>query len=316
MACREVTIDLHCCLWMECFSPPWRAGDRIVLAVVGSGEHATPIAQRLVESSPGVDLRLFAGSAVPQLELPVLDEPADELRAKAVVLIADDDASGAFREALARLCLWARFDALFLIDGYHVLTDITRHAKRRTAEGRSYRGFSWVEPETWQRLYRLTRSAAGSRAVVEIGSFVGGTTLALAAACRDGARQPAVTIDPILGNGFHQTIAAAALEASVLPFEERSEAVAERWPALAREHGIGPAVGLLFVDGDHTFRGVAGDLRGWLPHLAGEALIVVHDYFNPFQPGVARAVRECLEEDEGWRISERLEDAVVCCRRR
>jgi predicted O-methyltransferase YrrM len=37
-------------------------------------------------------------------------------------------------------------------------------------------------------------------------------------------------------------------------------------------------VDMVFIDGDHTFAGCAGDIRAWLPRIVEGGLMVVHDY--------------------------------------
>lgn len=48
-----------------------------------------------------------------------------------------------------------------------------------------------------------------------------------------------------------------------------SKELAEVWPA---------PVDVVFVDGDHTYDGCAGDILGWLPHILPGGYIAVHDY--------------------------------------
>jgi len=38
------------------------------------------------------------------------------------------------------------------------------------------------------------------------------------------------------------------------------------------------AVDLVFVDGDHSYEGCAGDIKAWLPNIKPSGLLVVHDY--------------------------------------
>lgn len=62
----------------------------------------------------------------------------------------------------------------------------------------------------------------------------------------------------------------------------------------------GRPVRLLVVDGDHSYLGVKGDLRYWLPHIALGGYVFLHDYdprgtrFEAQEqyPGVAQAISE------------------------
>jgi len=38
------------------------------------------------------------------------------------------------------------------------------------------------------------------------------------------------------------------------------------------------AVDLIFVDGDHSYEGCAGDIKSWLPYIKPGGLLIVHDY--------------------------------------
>lgn len=58
----------------------------------------------------------------------------------------------------------------------------------------------------------------------------------------------------------------------------------------------GPAVGLLFVDDDHSCEGARSAILGWAPHLAPGAIIAVDDYDHPDWPGVREAL-ESLEAE-------------------
>lgn len=59
-----------------------------------------------------------------------------------------------------------------------------------------------------------------------------------------------------------------------------------------------PAVDMVFVDGDHTYAGCAGDIYAWLPRLKRGGILALHDYHKrpdrkPHQ-GVDRAVDDLL----------------------
>lgn len=56
----------------------------------------------------------------------------------------------------------------------------------------------------------------------------------------------------------------------------------------------GPPVALLFVDAAHDEAGVRADIEAWLPHVRG--YICLHDFNNPYVPGVERAARALLGE--------------------
>jgi predicted O-methyltransferase YrrM len=78
---------------------------------------------------------------------------------------------------------------------------------------------------------------------------------------------------------FRRTLHAAGLEDQVIVLVGRSPQVAAMW---------GRTLGLVFVDGGHTDEHATADYEGWVPHLAADGLLVVHDVFpDPSDGGQA-----------------------------
>lgn len=138
--------------------------------------------------------------------------------------------------------------------------------------------------------------------IVEIGSWHGrmATLLGWAVAAPGGR---VTTVDPfdgsrgVGGTVFHtsnehilrQNLAAHAPLGVVDYVHDRSAALGLRWS--------GPPVSLLWVDGDHTPQGVRADLAAWLPHLAPDARIALHDCHLPGPAGVFETATR-----QGWRV--------------
>ncbi|WP_329563756.1 class I SAM-dependent methyltransferase [Kitasatospora sp. NBC_01266] len=140
--------------------------------------------------------------------------------------------------------------------------------------------------------------------VLEIGTYCGRSAILLAdAARRTGTvaltvdhhrgseeQQPgweyhdASLVDPEIGlmdtlPRFRRTLHAAGLEQHVIALVGRSPQVAAVW---------GGRLGLVFIDGGHTDEHASGDYEGWVPHLAADGLLVVHDVFpDPADGGQA-----------------------------
>ncbi|MFC5906284.1 class I SAM-dependent methyltransferase [Streptacidiphilus monticola] len=155
--------------------------------------------------------------------------------------------------------------------------------------------------------------------LLEIGSYCGRSTLLLADAARQAGtvvltvdhhrgseeQQPgweyhdASLVDPEVGlmdtlPRFRRTVHAAGLEPHVIALVGRSPQVAAVW---------GGSLGLVFVDGGHTDEHATADYEGWVPHLAPDGLLVIHDVFpDPADGGQApyrvylRALAEGFEE--------------------
>lgn len=80
-------------------------------------------------------------------------------------------------------------------------------------------------------------------------------------------------------------------------------------------------VDLLFIDGDHEYKGCAGDIDAWVANIVNGGVIAIHDYdkaqndprthgrLHPF-PGVDKAVRERLLQ-RGWPIVAHVDTMIV-----
>lgn len=164
-------------------------------------------------------------------------------------------------------------------------------------------------------LYAAAEEAGALRLpLLEVGTYCGRSTLLLAAAAR-AAGTVAVTVDhhrgseeqqpgweyhdpslvdPAVGRmdtlpTFRRTLHASGLEEHVIAVVGRSPQVAAVW---------GGRLGLVFIDGGHTDEHAGGDYAGWVPHLAPQGLLVIHDVFpDPADGGQApyRIYRRALE---------------------
>jgi len=140
-------------------------------------------------------------------------------------------------------------------------------------------------------LYRLATEVRHG-CIVEVGSYRGRSSVALGRGSLDGHRVPVFAIDPheeftgILGGQFGPEDRAAFYRAMletdcyqiVRLVNLSSEVVAPNWTQ---------SVGLLWIDGDHSYEGVKRDFDCWLPHLTAEASVAFDDSLDlkigPFQ---------------------------------
>lgn len=155
----------------------------------------------------------------------------------------------------------------------------------------------------------LTRLAGGvdDGCIVEVGSWRGASTIALAR----GARVPVYAIEPherftgVMGGdfgpadrvAFFRNLLRAGVVEQVRLVNLSSEVVAAGW----RE-----PVGLLWIDGDHRYESVRRDFECWERHLSGA--IAFHDSTGPTL-GPTRLVSEL--EGLGWRVIERVRTTTV-----
>jgi predicted O-methyltransferase YrrM len=155
----------------------------------------------------------------------------------------------------------------------------------------------------------LTRLASDvdEGCIVEIGSYRGMSTIALAR----GARVPVYAIEPhehfvgVLGatfgpedrRAFFENLLAAGVVEQVRLVNLSSEIVAPGWKL---------PVGLLWIDGDHRYDAVRRDFECWEPHLGG--LVAFHDTIQPTL-GSAQFVDELLAD--GFELVEHIQGTKV-----
>lgn len=152
----------------------------------------------------------------------------------------------------------------------------------------------------WLRTTAATVPAG--QAVVEIGVYQGGSLKYLC----DGAAQgnnptvygvdawgiPAAYTKPHLRRAYgrqNMRIAARNAPGAVL-IRQLSTKTAQHW--------TGPKIGLLYIDGEHTYRSATGDYKAWKPHLATQAWVAFDDYWAGRFDGVIQAVDELVASGE------------------
>jgi len=152
-------------------------------------------------------------------------------------------------------------------------------------------------------LHEAALEAAELGPVVEIGSYCGKSTLYLAAAVRESARDSVVfSIDHHRGSEEHQpgeqyhdprfvdadgrvdtlaafrtTIEQADVSDVVVGIVGASETVARHWAT---------PLGMVFIDGGHSSQAARTDYKAWTPHVMAGGLLAIHDVFpDPSEGG-------------------------------
>ena len=140
--------------------------------------------------------------------------------------------------------------------------------------------------------------------ILEIGSFRGRSTVALAYVAKryglgtvvavDPHTAPSAT-DPRLG-GLHSTfedflenLRRADVIDVVEPHQQFSSELARTWERPIR---------LLWIDGDHTYEGAMADLELFRRHLVPGAIVVMHDVLNVFDGSLRVFVEQVLGSDD------------------
>lgn len=123
----------------------------------------------------------------------------------------------------------------------------------------------------------LAKHASGRRALVEIGVFEGVTTRVLRDAMADDGVLFAV--DPFftgrLGLSLHQRIARAEVARSRRGRVEWIRTIGR--DAAQDSRVAGRDVDFIFVDGDHTWDGIAGDWEAWSGKVVPGGIMAFHD---------------------------------------
>jgi MMP 1-O-methyltransferase len=157
----------------------------------------------------------------------------------------------------------------------------------------------YTAPTELALLYHLGIAATGPGTTVEIGSYLGRSTVVLARAAIDAGRDPIAAVDPhtsALGiegeqprdtrEEFLANCEQAGVSSHVRLLHMKSVDAAREWE--------GEPVRLLFVDGWHSKEAVLQDVHAWAPFLTPDSAIVFDD-FLPFA-GVRAAVRDLKAE--------------------
>lgn len=179
----------------------------------------------------------------------------------------------------------------------------------------------WLSRPEAEALYDLAREARGP--IVEIGSFHGRSTAALALGSMAGNHEPVYAIDPFIGpQKMARPTAHGSMDAGCSP--ERLRANLDRAgvnglvqivPKTSAEAAPDiPECALLFIDGDHTYEAVSRDIELYLPKLRMGGMVVFHDV-TAGDPGVPRAIDDhVMSHPEQWRIIGRVDSAIVAQR--
>jgi predicted O-methyltransferase YrrM len=139
-------------------------------------------------------------------------------------------------------------------------------------------------------LYAVTKNAA-PRVAVEIGRFKGGSTFVVATALPDGGELWSYDIHAKLQGEFPGALMDQQLHDALERY-----GLADRVQIIVADSrtAIGPErCDLIFIDGDHTYEGVAADFAHWSPTLGRGGHLLFHD--RETEPGVARLLTEIDE---------------------
>jgi predicted O-methyltransferase YrrM len=172
----------------------------------------------------------------------------------------------------------------------------------------------FMPPHEGIALYDAALAAVADGPLLEVGSWMGKSTLYLAAAARERKTQ-VVTVDHHRGSEEHQPgweyhdatlVDAAVGRIDTLPHFRRTTAmagvedvvVAVVAPSAVLASLWNTPLAFVFLDGSHTDESAQRDLASWAPHLARGGTLAIHDVFpDPANGGQApyRMYRTAVE---------------------
>jgi predicted O-methyltransferase YrrM len=150
-------------------------------------------------------------------------------------------------------------------------------------------------------LVELARDTAPGTAIVEVGTFRGRSTTALALGSRLGRRNRVFAVDPhekftgVFGGAFgpkdqaalYRNITRADVGDIVAVVSLPSRAAARSWTE--------KNVSLLWIDGDHRYEAVFSDYSAWSGFLIAGGIVAFHDRAAL---GVAKLVEELVQNHQ------------------
>jgi hypothetical protein len=170
-------------------------------------------------------------------------------------------------------------------------------------------------PACW-RLREFAKAVPADLAIVELGAYRGRTAGWLALGASEGAGARVYSVDPWddkpadswpegyadrrVKDEYGSTDTRLAYLAHldecgiselVTPIQGFGHEIGKTWD--------GPKVGLLWHDAEHHAEAVTRDLRAWLPHMADDSVIVLHDAGDP-RFGVNQGAKAALSRLKAW----------------
>lgn len=171
-------------------------------------------------------------------------------------------------------------------------TTLTRSDDPSFAEwfGRVWPELRWDHKPSARRLWELAAHGPGEGDIVEIGAFIGNSTIYLAAPNRDRVH----SVDPHSRESMSQLRghedSSSMFLANLDRFDVRDRVEYHRKSSTeAAAEWSGPPVRLLLIDGMHTHEAVMSDYLAWKPVLAERHVVLFDDFL---WPEVERAVRD------------------------
>ena len=153
-----------------------------------------------------------------------------------------------------------------------------------------------AEKET---LFELARSCDGNGAIVNIGNFLGGSSILLAKGSKLVGREKVYSFD-IDNYAVSEEMYLENEVADWIIFKQKSSLyAAQEWKTKKD-----PAIRLLLIDGDHSYEGCRNDILAWSDFIVPGGTLAVHDYGNVSQgakyASIVNAVHDTILTGNGF----------------
>jgi len=149
----------------------------------------------------------------------------------------------------------------------------------------------WLTNNEAMLLFKLSLSCKGDGEIVEIGSWKGKSTIWLAKGSQLGNKVFVNAVDPFIGDDkcgvedtflqFNKNINYDYLQTLINPIVKTSEEAAKDFDN---------PIGLIFIDGYHSYEAVRKDFENWFPKIVNNGWIAFHDTSG--QRGPDKLMRE------------------------
>jgi len=153
--------------------------------------------------------------------------------------------------------------------------------------------FKWTIPtyttnDELFKLYQLAKLLPSKSIVVEIGSYIGASSLMISKGLRNDSKL--FCIDTWKNDAMTEGNWDSYLEFKRNTKSEKRKIVPIRNTSLFASQDFNSTIDLLFIDGDHSYEGVKMDWDSWSPKLKSGSIVVFHD--TSWANGVNRVIKE------------------------
>jgi predicted O-methyltransferase YrrM len=169
---------------------------------------------------------------------------------------------------------------------------------------------SLQEKET---LFQLAETGNSEGAIVNIGNFLGGSSIILAKGSKLAQREKVFSFD-LDSYAFSSEMYKMNDVEDWIVFEKKHSLVAAGEWKLQKNQ----AIRFLFIDGDHSYEGCKNDILAWVPYLAPGGVLAVHDYGNVSQgakyASVVNAVHDTVLTNKSFKDFRRVDTLFLATR--